>query len=373
MRLFISAILLGVAETALLAQTPFSAVLGGNLERPPSPPLLTYLSVAAMAAKLATDPSFLPQGPVAKIVFEEYQVKMVGQSQAPTLTRTLTTELDEQGREVVQIDNNASTESKTVATYQNGKILSRDSTSTFQGKPNTEAVWDRWSYAAGHVVDFRRGRGDKLENHYTNMKYDQTGLLTSIEYHPGPSDKLQDRTEYKYSPDGKTIDVVQYDAQGDRLRSHTQVMDDQGRVIRVEINEKDWKTKQWKPPLRVGFRYDAAGRLVEQTSEPHAVGPGSEFEVPPGKITLVYDDAKHTRDISYVEGTERLNSTVHFDGTGAIVAMRMSTDGDAGNAIQVELECSYDDHANWTECRRWARLGEQRRMNGLWRRRLTYR
>ena len=125
--------------------------------------------------------------------------------------------------------------------------------------------------------------------------------------------------------------------------------------------------------MRVAFRYDAAGRLVEQTSDPHAVGPGSEFEVPPGKITLVYGDAKHTRDISYVEGIERLNSTVHFDGTGAIVAMRMSTDGDAGNAIQVELECSYDDHANWTECRRWAKLGELRRMNGLWRRRLTYR
>jgi hypothetical protein len=282
--------------------------------------------------------------------------------------------LDEEGREVAQIDNNGSTETKTVATDQNGNILTRDSTSTFEGKPNTPAVWDRWSYAAGHVVDFRRGRGDKLENHYTNMKYDQQGRLTSIEYHPGPGNELQDRTEYKYSWDGKTIDVVQYDAQGDRLRSHTQVMDDEGRVIRVEINEKDWKTKQWKPPLHVAFRYDAAGRLVEQVSEPHAVeGPGSEFAIPSGKITLVYNDAKHTRDISYVEGTERLNSTVHFDGTGAIVAMRMSTDGDAGNAIQVELECSYDDHANWTECRRWARLGEQRRMNGLWRRRLTYR
>jgi hypothetical protein len=299
---------------------------------------------------------------------------MAGQNQALTLSRTLTTELDEGGREVAQIDNKGSTETKTVATYQNGNILTRDSTSAFQGKPNSAAVWERWSYVAGHVVDFRRGRGDKLENHYTNMKYDQQGRLTSIEYHPGPGDELQDRTDYKYSADGETIEVVQYDARGGRLRSHTQVMDDQGRVIRFEINEKDWRTKQWKPPLRVAFRYDATGRLVEQVSEPHAVeNTGSEFAVPPGKVTLVYDDAKHTREIWYVEGTERLNSTVEFDGAGAIVAMRMNTDGDSGNAVQVTLECSYDDHGNWTECRRLAALGEQRRMNGLWRRRLTYR
>ena len=94
--------------------------------------------------------------------------------------------------------------------------------------------------------------------------------------------------------------------------------------------------------------------------------------IPPGKITLTYDDAGHTREISYAHDGETMISKVRLDEAGATLAWGMSTER-SEPSFQAELECSYDTHGNWTECRRWVTEGSRRQDNGLWRRTITYR
>ena len=363
----------GPLVLTLAAQTAPADMFGTGIAWPPRPPLINLLGLGGLG-RMAYDSATPPKGPVKRVVLEEYRIDPGGPLRPPMLSSTLTTEFDELGREVGRLEVEGISETRTVTGYRDGHIHVRDGTFKRDGKANAPDFWERWTHdEAGRVIDYRCGRGSDLENHFANVKYDRESRLTSFEYRQDPKDELQSRTEYTYEDDGRTIREVEYDEKGERLRTWTMGLD-QGRVIRVDFAERDWKSKEWKTPQRVGFRYDAKGRLVEQDAETDKLeGPGVEHAIPPGKVAISYDDTNQTRQSRYSDGSEQMNSVARLDETGAILAWGMST-GESGDAtFQMVVDGTYDSRGNWTECTRWQTTGAVRKMMGLWRRTINYR
>lgn len=367
----ISMFCFGSLVLTLVAQTPAGDIFGSGIIRPPAPPFITTLGLAG-SQKTVYDSSLLPKGHVAKVVWQEFHVDTTGTSRAPALSSTMTTEFDNAGRVVNQTTGDSVSERRTVTTYENGKRHTRTTTFLRAGKVVGRDFWERWTYdESGRIVDFRRGRGDALENHFTNVHYDASSRLTSLEYHQGSADELQERTEYTYEDQGRTIHMVESDARGEPFSRMTTIVDS-GRVLHATFADRDWKTHQWSAPQRVTFHYDDKGRLVSQVAETQKLGEGGDVEhaIPPGAITISFDDAKHTRKISYADWGEPFESTVELDETGAAIASAIAT---GRSSFQMVVECSSDAHGNWTECKRWVGSGASRQMNGLFRRTITYR
>jgi hypothetical protein len=93
--------------------------------------------------------------------------------------------------------------------------------------------------------------------------------------------------------------------------------------------------------------------------------------LPPGKVVLVYDDAQHSRTISYSSQEGSLRSTVVSDTSGAAIAQALEEG--TGGALNMKLECTYDDHGNWTHCERVVQASGNRKLTGAWQRSVTYR
>jgi hypothetical protein len=104
-----------------------------------------------------------------------------------------------------------------------------------------------------------------------------------------------------------------------------------------------------KTPLKVSFRYDEKGRLIEQDTDAHEFDKsGSEQELPPGKISIAYDDVKNTKTTSYSGDEGSLVLTVTRNSSGATIRF---TGGTAGAPLDGVIDCAYDSHGNWTTCR----------------------
>ena len=224
---------------------------------------------------------------------------------------------------------------------------------------------------SGKLIEYRRGGGDQIQNHDTNFRRDAQGRLITYEYRQGPKDELFSRTELRYSADGKTVDFTQYDAAGAVTQSRTQTVDDQGHVVMAVIRDWEWRTKQMKTPLKVTFRYDGKRRLIEQDTDAHEFDKsGSEGELPPGKISIVYDDVKGTKTTSYsgVEGLLAL--AVTRDASGATIGFVGRT---KGMTLDTGIHCTEDNYGNWTKCQQIVRTGGVDRVEKMWRRTITYR
>jgi hypothetical protein len=121
-------------------------------------------------------------------------------------------------------------------------MVSQESSYLRQGKPEKE--WNYWTYdSAGKLTDFRRGRGDALENHYTNFVCDNQARLTAFEYRQGPGDQLQNRITLVYSSDGQTVVTSKYDATGTLFETLSETLNTAGKVIRAVIGETDFRLR----------------------------------------------------------------------------------------------------------------------------------
>jgi hypothetical protein len=127
-----------------------------------------------------------------------------------------------------------------------------------------------------------------------------------------------------------------------------------------------------KNPVKVSVRYDEKGRLIEQDTEAHEFDKsGSEQELPPGKISIVYDDVKNTKRTSYSDGEGSLVLTVTRNATGATIGFAGGTDAAPLDSV---IDCAYDSHGNWTTCRQTS--GGPPTVDNvvkMWRRTITYR
>jgi hypothetical protein len=355
----------------LSAQFLTEALPDQDIGRPPQPPFITFLGIV-MPGKLVTDPSLPPVGPVAQTIYEELRPSVTPAGPAGEVMTSITDTWDEAGRLIEEIRKDGGSESDTINRYVGARLVSQETTFPQSRQPAPKA-WSYWVYdPSGKLTEYRRGRADRIQNHDTNFKRDSQGRLTSYEYRQGPKDELSSRTELRYSNDGKTVDITHYDMADAIVRSTTQSVDGQGHVVTAVIRDRDWRTKQMKTPLKVSFRYDERGRLIEQDTDAHEFDKsGSEQEIPPGKISIAYDDVKNTKTTSYSGDEGSLVLTVTRNALGATIKF---TGGTAGAPLDSVIDCAYDSHGNWTTCRQTSgkppAVGNVAKM---WRRTITYR
>jgi hypothetical protein len=337
---------------------------------PPRPPFITFLGIV-MPGTLVTDKSVPPAGPVAQTLYEELRAHATPAGPAGEVMYSITATWDEGGRVIEEVRREGGAESDTINRYVGARLVSQETTYLHTRQP-VPKTWNYWVYdPSGKLTEYRRGKADQIQNHDTNFKRDEQGRLTSFEYRQGAKDELSSRPELRYSNDGKTVDITQYDAAGAIVLSTTQTVDDQEHVVTAAIRDRDWKTKQMKAPLKVFFRYDKKGRLIEQDTAAYAFDKSNEQELPPGKISIVYDDVKNTKTTSYSGDEGSMVLAVARNASGATVGF---TGGAGGVPIDSVIDCVYDSHGNWTTCRQTS--GGPPAVNNIakmWRRKITYR
>jgi len=346
------------------------SVAEGDLGRPARPPFITLLGVMA-PGRMATDPSLSPTGPVSEVLFEELRLEGSPGGPAGEVIQTVRSKYNEQGRVVEEYRKVFASATNTINAYEGTRLVSQESTLP-EIKPPQPKSWDYWKYDdAGKLIDYRRGRGDALQNHETNFTRDKLQRLTSFEYRQGPKDELFSRTAFRYSPDGKSIDTISYDAAGEVSSSMIQTMNGDGRVTEVVIRERGSSTKKLKSPIHVAFCYDPKGRLVLQNTDSYDFKPeGGENELPPGKVVITYDDVKHTRRTEYSSAEGEMVSTMTYDSAGAVIGAASFI---LGESTEAKLQCDFDTHGNWTSCDQVATGYGISKVAKRWRRTITYR
>jgi hypothetical protein len=282
-----------ISGAGVFAQMGSWAVAERDLGRPARPPFITFLGIAARE-KMVTDPSLPPNGPVLEVLYEELRVQKTPAGPAGEIVDSIRTKYDEQGRVIEESHRTYGPSTKTIRRYDGTRLISEEATFP---ESKTPQAWNYWKYdERGKLIDYRRGRGEELQNHETGFTRDPRGRLTGYEYHQGNKDSLLTRTEFRYSLDGKVTETINYNATGEVTDSPTQTTDVEGHVVHVVIKGGDRGTKTSKPPLSITFKYDAKGRLAEQNVDPYDFEPaGGEHELPPGKVSIAYDDVKHTK------------------------------------------------------------------------------
>ena len=323
---------------------------------------------------MVTDTSLAPKGPVAEVFYEELRSKATPAGPAGEVVTSVRSKYDEAERAVEVTSKAFGSETFTLNKYDGARLVSQESTSS-NNKNAGFASWNYWIYdASGKLTEFRRGGGDEIQNHIVNLKRDTQGRLVSFEYRQGAKDALFNRMEYRYSSNGKTIDSTSFDAAGNVGSSTTAVLDDRGHVASVVIRNRDAKTKALATFVRVAFRYDASGRLTEQVTDTTAAI-SNEQDLPPGKVSITYDDSKRTKTTAYSGKEGSLSSTITSNSSGETIGIVVRT---GSSSVDVRLECAYDKYENWTTCQQVAKQGETREsditvVNKMWRRTITYR
>jgi len=341
-----------------------------DIGRPPKAPLITFLGLVTHG-KLVTDPSIAPAGPVAQTLYEELRTEDTAAGRACEVMTSIKASWDESGHETEEIRKERGTEIDTINRYDGPRLVSQESTFPNRTPPKPK-FWSYWVYdESGKLIEFRRGSGDQIQSHGTNFRRDAEGRLTSYEYRQGPKDELFSRAELRYSADGKTVDQTEYDAAGAFIESWTEIEDDRGHVATLVIRDQDWQTKQMKAPVKIAFLYDEKGRLIEQDTDAHpSDGSENEGTPPPGKVSIAYDDGKHTKTTSYSGDEGLLALTVTQNASGAAVRFVGGTERMTRDSL---IDCTYDTHGNWTTCQQINEAGGGHRVERLWRRTITYR
>lgn len=336
---------------------------------PAEPPLLTLLGIVN-PGKLATDPSIPPKGRVSEVLHEELRGRTLPAGRAGEVEASVRTKFDNQGRVTERIEKRWGGETDTVYAYRDGRLVSIESTVPGAKKPTPKA-WNYWTYdSQGKVTEYQRGRGSSIENHELGFQYDSQGRLLALDYRQGANDQPFSHTQISYSNDGRTVIVTKTFTGTKIVDRSTRVLDDQGRVVQVKFASEGREPND--QAKNVVFRYDGKGRLVEQTTDATKFSQsGAELDLPPGTISIVYDDKAHTKRTKY-----------SFPGEGSIEAV--VTQDDDGNTIGFalkggpqeftsKLDCEYDRFGNWTSCRQTVEGQRQKFVKEQFRRTITYR
>lgn len=354
--------------TMLFAQVGTETLPDQDIGRPPRPPFISMLGILN-PGKVLNDASLPLVGPVSKTVEEELRPRETPAGPAGGVDTSITSIWDERGRVIEEIDTDGS-ESDTINRYEGTRRVSEESTFPKSKEP-ARKFWNYWVYdKAGKLIEYRRGSGDELQNHDTNFKRDAQGRLISYEYRQGAKDELFSRTELHYSADGRTVDTTVYDATGAEFHSDTQTVDDRGRVIRAAFRDRDSRTMLMTAPVKVTFSYDAKGRLIEQDTSAREFEEPSEGEIPPGKISIAYDDVKRTKTTSYSGPEASMSLTATLNEAGLTTEY---VNGPGDMSLDMVIHCTDDSHGNWTACQLISRKGSVDRIQRMWRRTITYR
>jgi YD repeat-containing protein len=337
---------------------------------PPQPPFRTLLGMGD-PGKFATDPSIPPKGgAVSEVFYEELRGVATSAVPAGSVDASVRTKFDEQGHVVEQVENRWNRETHTLYSYQDGRLVKMKTTFPSEKKA-APASWSYWTYdGRGKLTEYRAGSGTAIQNHELGFHYDSKGRLLGLEFRQGADDKPFSRTEISYSNDGKTIVVTRTFTESKIIDRSTRALDDQGRVVQVML-DSEGRAKD-DQATKILFRYDEQGRLVEQTTNALKFSDtGAELDLPPGTISIAYDDRIHTKTTKYSFRNEgAVEFVVMQDESGATIGYSLKGPTEKGSS---KLECQYDRLANWISCRQIVEKQGQRIIKQEFRRNITYR
>lgn len=322
-------------------------VTADSVGLPPQPPFITLLGIAS-PGKLATDPSIPPKGAAREVFYEELRAITSPAGPAGSVEASVRTKYDEQGRVIEKIENRFGNETDDVYRYQGGLLVSIETNYPNARKPQPIA-WNYWTYdSRGRLTEYRRGRGTEIQNHEVGFRYDNQGRLLGFDYKQGRDDQLFSHTDISYSSDGKTVVVTQTFAGTKIVDRSTRTLDEKGRVVQVALASEGRAAD--KEASIILFRYDERGRLVEQTT--NAAGfsdSGAEQDLPPGTISITYDDTLHGKTTKYSSpGEGDMETFVTQDDGGATTGFGIKA---ASERTFSAIRCEYDRQGNWTRCR----------------------
>jgi YD repeat-containing protein len=365
-----SAVLVAAFAPAVGAQSLMSLIgpiPPESVGLPPQPPFITFIGVGN-PGKLATDPSIPPKvGAVAQVFYEELRGIATRAGPEGGVEASVLTKYDGEGRVTERVEKRWGSETDTLYRYQDGRLVSMESTFPDSNKSRPKA-WNHWTYnSRGKLMEFRRGSGTEIQNHFLGFRYDDKGRLLAFEYRQGRDDKPFSRTEIGYSDDGRTVVAVESFAESNTSKRSTLILDTQGRVVRVILGNDGRFTRE--QAHEIVFRYDDQGRLLEQTTDAVKFSDvGAENDLPPGRISIAYDDKARTRTTTY---------TVPNEGTLEVVVTEDDSGATVGYTLQgrdaMKLDCEYDRAGNWSSCREIVEGNGPRFVKQEFRRTITYR
>ncbi len=225
------------------------------------------------------------------------------------------------------------------------------------GKPLGEEVWQTFKYdTAGRLLEFRRGRGQKLENHSVSG-YDASGRLIRREIRQGEKDILVYTEKFRYTGDPSTVERTVVLPSGKAREPSRFRLDAAGRAVEL------WSEEGY----HVCWKYDAQGRVVEQTTGPYKVQAGQDSFPIPGKIQTRYEGTTREQVFFSTGGKALFRRVAQMERDGSIASIRYEAmpgtrAEDAPDLYRLlavttphggrrYTESVWDDHGNWTERR----------------------
>lgn len=326
----------------------------------PKPEIVSLLTLVTEQSQVE-NPNAVLNGRVSSVAWEQVRIEHDQRGEnKEVLIHSIRSRYDAESHAIEEIDRQPSREIHTTNNYENGVLVSMrgETISSDTGKPIGDEFWQTFKYGKGRLLELRRGRGQKLENHVVS-EYDGSGNLISREIHQGENDKLIYTEQFRYTSNPPIVERRVILPNGKYKRSSKFRLDGADRV--VEIWGEDGDHVRWK--------YDTQGRMTEQLTDAYVVPDGCDDCPIPGKIEIRYERSVREQTFFSPSGMPLLRriSQLEMDGSIASISYELLANRDdapdlnrlvdtitppAGNRY---VETTWDDHANWTEKREYFR------------------
>jgi hypothetical protein len=260
--------------------------------------------------------------------------------------------------QAIEVSEHQNGETLSQNSYENGLLVStRGRRFSLDGKQIGEEFWQTWKYDdPGRLVETRRGRGEKLENHVVSS-YDASGRLRQREIRQGVSDALLFTELFVYSDKPATV-------QRRILSPQTGVARD---AEKLRLNDDGTVEELWEAAdgYHVRWKYDDQHRAIEQLTDPYTPPAGCDPCPLPGTIRTLYEESMRVQTFLESGGRSVLRRITEFEKDGSIASIRFEAPTGASPADAPDLNrvvsaivpqggeqrvvTTWDAHGNWTE------------------------
>ena len=322
----------------------------------PKPEIISLLTLVSEQNEIE-NPLAVLNGRVESMLWQQVQIRRSPSGESTeVLVSSRLTKYNADNRVIEEEVNRQGNVDRSANTYHNGLLTStKGRTFNRDGKQIGEEFWQIYEYGvSGQLLDQKRGRGEKLQNHYVS-EYDSSRQLVRREIRQGEKDALVFSEEFLYS--GKPAMVerrIVIPQKGTRISTKLR-LDGDGNVMEL------WGEEGY----HVRWKYDNQNRVIEQSTDPYAVPTGCDDCPIPGAIRTRYED--HSREQTFFAsgGKTVLQRITLMEKDGSIASIRYRLPDhpeqkDAPDLYRVvgaiqplagerSVATVWDDHGNWTE------------------------
>jgi hypothetical protein len=342
----------------LLAAVPFCWISTLGFAAEPKPEIVSLLTLVG-EQNLIENPAAALTGPVESMLWEQIRMdrSSSGADQEVVLHSRLT-KYDTANRAIEITERQYGGETRATNSYENSLLVgTRGRSFNADGKQAGEEFWQTWKYDdAGRVLETKRGRGDKIENHIVSS-YDGSGRLRQREVRQGVADAIVFTELYVYSGKPETV-------QRRILAAQTGIARD---AEKLRLNQDGTVAELWDTAdgYHVRWKYDDRNRIIEQLTDPYTPPAGCDPCPLPGAIRTLYEERTRVQTFFEPGGKSVLRRITEFEKDGSIASIRFEAPSGANPADAPDLNrvvsaivpqggeqhvvTIWDDHGNWAE------------------------